>query len=74
MRGGGGGQIEDYKIQFRAMEGVDLLYKVPQSFFSPFSRRHKPTSLYTRFPKCDVESFLCVFVVKSSKTRDPCLS
>lgn len=42
-KGRGRGQVGDYKIQFRAIEGVDLLYKLPLSSSPHFSVRHKHT-------------------------------
>ncbi len=68
------GGRQDYKIQFRAIEGVDLLYKVPLSCFPFFSLRRKHTCIHTLSKICYRIFSLCVFVVISSKTEDPYLS
>lgn len=49
-------QVADYKIQFRAKEGVGLLYKLPLSYFPSFSRMQ--THTHTLFGNL-LENLLC---------------
>lgn len=62
------GQVGDYKIQFRAIEGVDLLYNMPLSCIPRFTRRHKQTYFHMFSKICCRIFSLYVFVIISSKT------
>lgn len=68
------GAGRDYKIQFRAREGVDLLYKVAPRCPPPVPPQTQIHNQTGTFICCRIFSLFCVSVVIPSKTENPYLS